>query len=106
MYAGRAAQSRDLCPSEHRQVRKQRTGSADAEFKSTLVTLGWKGLDHSVPCRSIPHTHTPPHDSNSIHLVMSSDYDFSDEEGYNEYYDDEEAMDIEAGMSPLAYLSP
>lgn len=37
---------------------------------------------------------------------MSSDYDFSDEEGYNEYYDDEEAMDIEAGMSPLAYLSP
>jgi hypothetical protein len=38
---------------------------------------------------------------------MSSDYDFSDEEEYNEYYDDEEAMDIEAGMSPLlAYLSP
>ena len=31
---------------------------------------------------------------------MSSDYDFSDEEEYNEYYDDEEAMDIEGGMFP------
>lgn len=28
---------------------------------------------------------------------MSSDYEFSDEE---EYYDDDEAMEIEAGMSP------
>lgn len=33
---------------------------------------------------------------------MSSDYEFSDDEDYNEYDDDEEAMDVEGG---LPYLS-
>ena len=42
------------------------------------------------------HPH-PQHELQRIYLTMSSDYEFSDEEGY---YDDDEAMEIEAGMSP------
>ena len=33
---------------------------------------------------------------------MSSDYEFSDDEDYNEYDDDEEAMDVEDGLSYLS----
>ena len=33
---------------------------------------------------------------------MSSDYEFSDDEDYNEYDDDEEAMDVEGGLSYLS----
>jgi hypothetical protein len=33
---------------------------------------------------------------------MSSDYEFSDDEDYNEYDDDEEAMDVEGGLSYIS----
>ena len=38
---------------------------------------------------------------------MSSDYEFSDDEDYNEYDDDEEAMDVEGGPSfPSCFRFP
>jgi hypothetical protein len=37
---------------------------------------------------------------------MSSDYEFSDDEDYNEYDDDEEAMDVEGGLSYLSSVVP
>jgi hypothetical protein len=65
------------------------------------VTVG--ALERVPLLLSLLYTLTPTPPTTRLHITMSSDYEFSDDEDYNEYDDDEEAMDVEGGPS---YLFP
>lgn len=73
----------------------------DAEFESAPDEVTpcdtWTGK--GVPSYLLAARPHPTSSTTRPHLTMSSDYEFSDDEDYNEYDDDEEAMDVEGGPS-------
>ena len=68
------------------------------------VTRGWKQGIHPHTFHLLLARFCYSYD----HLAMSSDYEFSDDEEYNEYDDDDEPMDIEDGISypSSSFLNP